>query len=145
MLNIKAAALSVVVAIGAIAGASSAASADTLRFTVDEDGGVGVGVEINDRYDRDRGPRWDRDRDGPRWDRDRDGPRPGWGGGYGRPAYGPACSPWRAEGKARDMGLRRARVVDVDGRKIVVVGRKWGERQTVIFGRSPNCPVRAVF
>lgn len=153
MIDFKAAALSAVVVFGAIAGAPAVAQADTLQFTIDEDG-VDVGVQANDRYEkryrerRDR-PRLREDRRGDEWDRrefrqhewrrDRD---------FRRPAYGewaPACSPWRAENKARDMGLRHARVVDVDRRKVVVQGRKWGERQTIIFGRSPSCPVRAVW
>jgi hypothetical protein len=51
------------------------------------------------------------------------------------------CTANRALNKAERMGIRRARVVDVDRRSITVRGRKWGDRVTVDFGRAPNCPV----
>jgi hypothetical protein len=51
------------------------------------------------------------------------------------------CSEGRALDKAERMGLRRARVTDVDRRTIEVSGRKRGDRVTVIFARAPNCPI----
>lgn len=52
-----------------------------------------------------------------------------------------ACSPDRAVSKARRMGLRDARVVDVGRRSITVRGRSYGDRVRITFGRSPSCPV----
>ena len=52
-----------------------------------------------------------------------------------------ACSPDRAVSKARRMGLRDARVVDVGRRSITVRGRSYGDRVRITFGRSPTCPV----
>ena len=81
-----------------------------------------------------------------------------FGGGYREPGVGVylgdddgpryrhrparrACTPDRALDKAERLGLRRARVVDVDRRTIEVRGRKHGDRVTLTFGRSPNCPI----
>jgi len=54
------------------------------------------------------------------------------------------CSPRKAVRKARRKGLRRARVIRVGHRGVVVSGRKWGERVIMGFGRSNRCPVRFV-
>jgi hypothetical protein len=51
------------------------------------------------------------------------------------------CTAGRALDKAERLGLRRARVVDVGRRTIEVSGRKFGDRVTVTFGRSPSCPI----
>jgi len=51
------------------------------------------------------------------------------------------CSPNRALDKAERMGLRRARVDFVSKRRIGVIGRRHGDRISVIFARSPGCPV----
>ena len=51
------------------------------------------------------------------------------------------CTPGRALDKAERIGLRHARVVDVDRRTIEVRGHKRGHRVNVTFGRSPNCPI----
>ncbi len=51
------------------------------------------------------------------------------------------CSEDRALDKAERMGLRRARVTDMDRRTIEVSGRKRGDRVTLIFARAPNCPI----
>lgn len=64
----------------------------------------------------------------------------GYGGGYG---YGPKCSPWKAEAKAKFMGLKNVHVVQVGPNKIVVKGKKWGQTRTVIFGRHASCPIKA--
>ena len=50
----------------------------------------------------------------------------------------------RALRKARNMGIRRAHVVRVNHRKIVVAGRRHGNRTIVGFARAPRCPVRFV-
>ncbi|MCJ8519296.1 hypothetical protein ABID21_002491 [Pseudorhizobium tarimense] len=75
----------------------------------------------------DRGD-WRRDRHHDRWD----GPRHHRGG---------RCAPWLAEEKARHMGLRRARVVDVDRRTVTVIGRDRHGRDRVVFANDRGCPV----
>jgi hypothetical protein len=75
--------------------------------------GLGIYVQY---HDRDRG-----------WDRRH----------HGRPG----CSPWRAEDKASRMGLRRARVVDVSRRAVVVVGRDRHGRDRIVFANERGCPV----
>jgi hypothetical protein len=70
----------------------------------------------------------DHHRGGDRWER----PRHDRGG---------RCSPGLAEAKARDMGLRRARVVDVDRRTVTVVGRDRHGRDRIVFANDRGCPV----
>lgn len=94
-----------------------------------------VGVYIEDGY-RDGG-RWDNRNDG-RWDNRDDGR---WGGRPGHGRWDRRCTPDRALDKADRMGLRRARIVDVNRRSITVSGRKYGERVAITFARAPNCPV----
>jgi hypothetical protein len=53
----------------------------------------------------------------------------------------PGCAPWLAEEKARGMGLRRARVVDVSRRTVTVVGRDHYGRDRVVFANARGCPV----
>lgn len=54
------------------------------------------------------------------------------------------CSPRKAVRKAKRRGVRRAHVVRVGKRGVVVAGRKWGERVVIGFGRNRSCPVRFV-
>ena len=54
------------------------------------------------------------------------------------------CNPRKAVRKARRKGLRRAHVVRVGHRGVIVAGRKWGDRVVVGFGRHRSCPVRFV-
>ena len=54
---------------------------------------------------------------------------------------GRECTPNRAVDKAERLGLRRARVVDVDRRTIDVMGRRYGDRVVLTFARVPGCPV----
>ena len=63
--------------------------------------------------------------------------------GGDRTYYRPAriCTPNRAVNKAERLGLRRARVVDVNRRTIKVSGRQHRDRVTVTFGRHGNCPI----
>lgn len=51
------------------------------------------------------------------------------------------CGPEMALWKAERMGVRRARVVDVDRRSIDVVGRSRGDRVYLTFARVPGCPL----
>ena len=91
------------------------------------------------------------DRDGPQL-RYREGCNPNYEdcydrGDYDRRGYYEAeyrgCTPDRALRKAERMGIRRARVVDVDRRSIEIRGRdRDGERVYVTFGRRDrSCPV----
>ena len=73
-----------------------------------------------------------------------DGYRHGGGQGWGRPDRGrdrDRCAPWMAEEKANRMGLRRARVVDVSPRRVVVAGFDRGGRDRVVFANVRGCPV----
>jgi hypothetical protein len=81
----------------------------------------------------------DHHRGGDRWD----GPRHDRGDRWERPRHdrGGRCSPGLAEAKARDMGLRRARVVDVDRRTVTVVGRDRHGRDRIVFANDRGCPV----
>lgn len=64
---------------------------------------------------------------------------------WDRPRYRvKRCSPRKAVRKARRQGLRRAHVVRVGHRGVIVAGRQWGERVVVGFGRHRSCPVRFV-
>ena len=71
---------------------------------------------------------WHDDRRRDRWD----GPRHHRGG---------RCSPGLAEEKARHMGLRRARVVDIDRRTVTVIGRDRHGRDRIVFANDRGCPV----
>jgi hypothetical protein len=52
-----------------------------------------------------------------------------------------ACSERMAVEKARDMGIRHARVGRVGRRTIEVTGQRWNRRVAVRFTRAPGCPV----
>ena len=116
--KLKTAALSALIAFGAIAAVPAAAQAEGLylNYGSGHHSGVGIGVQIGD-YDRDY-------RD---YRRDR--------------RHFRGCTPNRALNKAERLGLRRAHVVDVDRRTIKVSGRKYGERVRITFARAPHCPV----
>ncbi|MDW5312956.1 hypothetical protein [Rhizobium sp. PL01] len=102
------------------------ASADTLTLGLHSSGVVDVQYR-------------DRDRDGYGDERDWDGDRrhrPGWGGDRrGR------CDPRLAQEKARDFGMRRARVVDVSPRRVVVEGMRRGDYRSMVFANARGCPV----
>ncbi|MFD1747053.1 hypothetical protein ACFSE1_16385 [Rhizobium helianthi] len=51
------------------------------------------------------------------------------------------CAPWLAEEKASRMGLRRARVIDVNRRVVVVGGFDRGGRDRIVFANVRGCPV----
>ncbi len=71
-----------------------------------------------------------------------DGYRHGGHQGWGRPDRGrDRCAPWLAEEKANRMGLRRARVVDVSPRRVVVAGFDRGGRDRIVFANVRGCPV----
>jgi hypothetical protein len=118
--KLKTAALSALIAFGAIAAVPAAAQAEGLylNYGSGHHSGVGIGVQIGD-YDRYDYRDYRRD----------------------RRHHFRGCSPERALNKAERMGLRRARVVDVDRRTIEIAGRKYGERVRLTFARAPNCPI----
>jgi hypothetical protein len=68
------------------------------------------------------------------------GPGPD-GPGFGRPRRG--CDEWQAVETARDYGLRHARVVRADPRKVVVEGRGRGGWGRIVFANVRGCPVIA--
>jgi hypothetical protein len=65
----------------------------------------------------------------------------GWNGPRHRPDRRDNCSPRLAEDKASRMGLRRARVVDVSRRVVVVSGFDRGGRDRVVFANVRGCPL----
>lgn len=52
-----------------------------------------------------------------------------------------SCSAWQAARKAERLGMRRARVVDVNRRVIRVVGRANHGRTQMVFARTRGCPI----
>jgi hypothetical protein len=64
---------------------------------------------------------------------------PGWNGG---PRYGRGvCAPGHALQKARAMGIRHARIVDVNHRVVRVDGRDRGGFVRAVFANDRGCPV----
>ena len=119
--KLRTAALSAVIGLGALAAMPTTAQADGLYLNFG--GGhrdAGIGIQLGGRDSAHyRHNRYDR--------RDRRDFR--------------ACSPNRAVNKAERMGVRRARVFDVDRRTIEVAGLKHGRRVHLTFGRAGNCPI----
>ncbi|GAA4117679.1 hypothetical protein ACFFTN_09165 [Aminobacter aganoensis] len=132
--KIKTAALSALIGFSTLAAIPASAQADGLYLNLGQ-GEPRVGIYVQDGY-RD-GNRWDNRNDG-RWDNRNDGR---WGNRPDHGRWDRRCTPDRALDKADRMGLRRARVVDVNRRTITVSGRKYGERVAISFARAPNCPV----
>ncbi|MBN9054252.1 hypothetical protein JQ506_11885 [Shinella sp. PSBB067] len=127
--------LAAALGLGALTASVPAASAAGLSITVEPVGYRNGFLQVQD-YDggweredfrgrRDRGDRWD-DR---RPDR-----RPGEWGRRGR------CSPELAIAKARDFGLRRARIVDMSPRRVVVEGFRHGDYRRIVFANDRGCP-----
>ena len=103
---------------------AASASAETLSFGVHSGNIVEVQYGGGYRDERDWGRGWDRDRR-PGWDHDRRG----------------RCAPWIATDKARDYGLRRAQVVHMSPRRVVVEGRRHGDYRQIVFANARGCPV----
>jgi hypothetical protein len=114
--SIKTAALSALVGLGTLAAIPAHADSLYLGFGNNQDPRFGV-------YAGD---------DGYRRDYRRDDRRDDWRRG---------CSPDRALDKAERMGLRRARIVDVNRRVVKVVGRQYGDRVVVVFANERGCPI----
>ena len=60
----------------------------------------------------------------------------GWGGRRNRGH----CAPWLAVEKARDHGVRRARVADVTRRRVVVEGWRHHRYTRIAFANVARCP-----
>ncbi|MER8826372.1 hypothetical protein NKH73_10135 [Mesorhizobium sp. M0938] len=112
--TIKMTTLSALISLGTLAAVPAHADSIYLGFGNDNDPRVGVYTGDDDGYRR--GHRRDRD-----WRR--------------------SCSPDRALGKAERMGLRRARIVDINRRTVKVAGRQYGDRVLVVFGNERGCPI----
>ncbi len=52
-----------------------------------------------------------------------------------------ACSPVLAVQKARERGMRNARIADITPRRVVVIGRDRHGPDRVVFANVPGCPV----
>lgn len=113
--------------IGLAAIAAVPAQAGGVYFTLGNSGQVAGGVVTSD-VEQVHHRRWHRH--GPvygRWHR----PAPIYRG----------CSQGDAVRKAWRMGLRRAHVVRMNGRVIVVQGRNYRGPDRVAFARAPGCPI----
>jgi len=112
--TLKSAALAALVGLGTLGAIPAHADSLYLGFGNNHDPRFGVYTGDDDGYRRD----WRRD--------DR-----GWRG----------CPPERALDKAERMGLRRARVVDMDRHTVKVAGRQYGDRVVVVFANERGCPI----
>lgn len=125
--------LAAVLGLGALTASVPAASAAGLSVTIDNVGYRNGFLQVQDYDGGWDGERRGHDRD--RWDRREDRRHGGgWGGRRGR------CSPDLAVAKARDIGLRRARIVDVSRSKVVVEGFRRGEYRRIVFANDRGCP-----
>ena len=116
--------LAAVLGLGALTAFAPAASAANIELSVEQVGYRNGFLEVRDH---------DRGRD--RWDRRHDRRHGNWGGGRGR------CDIGLAVAKARDFGLRRARVADVTPRKVVVEGFRYQGYSRMVFANDRHCPV----
>ncbi|MFN3548944.1 MAG: hypothetical protein ACK4U0_15770 [Mesorhizobium sp.] len=66
---------------------------------------------------------------------------PGWHGGPRGGRHNGFCAPGHALQKANWMGIRHARVVDVNFRTVRVDGRKHGMPVRAVFANDRGCPV----
>jgi hypothetical protein len=119
--------LAAILGLGALSASVPAASAAGLDVTVETVGYRSGFLEVRDS------DRWDRGRD--RWDRRHD--RRDRHGDWGRRGR---CSPDLAIAKARDAGLRRARIVDMSPRRVVVEGFRRGDYRRIVFANDRHCP-----
>ncbi|SMH50683.1 hypothetical protein [Mesorhizobium australicum] len=117
---LKTAFLSALIGLGALGAAPASAQSGVYLGLGGGHHGPSVGVWFGDsghsyrRYDRRHDRRWEHRR---------------------------GCSAGQALNKAERMGIRHARVVDIDRRSVDVRGRKYGERVRVSFARAPGCPL----
>ena len=115
--------LAAVLGLGAITVSVPAASAADIQLSI-EQVGYRSGFYVVQDYDR----------GGDRWGRRHERRHGDWGR-RGR------CDLGFAVAKARDHGLRRARVTDVTPRKVVVDGFRRGGYSRIVFANDRHCPV----
>lgn len=115
--------LAVVLGLGALTASMPAASAADITLSIEKVGYRNGFYAVHDRDGR-----------GDRWDRRHDRRAGAWGRG-GR------CDLRFAVAKARDHGLRRARVADVTGRKVVVEGFRRDGYGRIVFANDRHCPI----
>lgn len=113
--------LAAVLGLGALTATVPTASAAGLDVTIETVGYRNGFLEIHDNG-------WGRGR----WDRRHE--RRHEMGRRGR------CSPDLAVAKARDFGLRRARIVDMSPRRVVVDGYRHGGFSRIVFVNDRGCP-----
>jgi len=123
--------LAAVLGLGALT-AAVPASAAGLSVTIDNVGYRNGFLQVQDYDGGWNGDRRGRDRD--RWDDRRDRRHGDWGR-RGR------CSPDLAIAKARDFGMRRARIVDMSPRRVVVEGFRRGDYSRMVFINDRGCPI----
>lgn len=124
--------LAAVLGLGALTASVPAASAAGISVTIDNVGYRNGFLQVQD-YDGG----WERERRGrdrDRWDDRRDRRHGDWGR-RGR------CSPDLAIAKARDFGMRRARIVDMSPRRVVVEGFRRGDYSRMVFINDRGCPI----
>ena len=127
--------LAAVLGLGALT-AAVPASAAGLSVTIDNVGYRNGFLQVQD-YDGGWDNGWNGDRRGrdrDRWDDRRDRRHGDWGR-RGR------CSPDLAIAKARDFGMRRARIVDMSPRRVVVEGFRRGDYSRMVFINDRGCPI----
>jgi hypothetical protein len=73
----------------------------------------------------------------------RGGRRGDWGHERRHERRGDICVPGLALEKARYMGIRHARIVDVDRRTVQVRGFKYGRPSGAVFANDRHCPLIA--
>lgn len=112
---IKTAALAAFLGLGALVSAPAAAEADGLYLNFGRQHDSRFGIYAGDRDARHE------------WRRDRHRRH--------------ACTARQALGKARHMGVRRARIADEGRRTIKVAGRSHDGRVVIVFRRAPGCPI----
>ncbi|WP_411032845.1 hypothetical protein [Shinella sp. BYT-45] len=126
--------LAAVLGLGAMAASVPAASAAGIDVRIETVGYRNGFLQVQDRDGGRDGWGRDRDRGRDRWDRRDDRRHGGWGR-RGR------CSPDLAVAKARDFGLRRARIADMSPRRVVVEGFRRGDYRRIVFANDRGCPI----
>ena len=69
---------------------------------------------------------------------------PFFGPGFHSRSHHGICKPRRAVGKARSMGVRKARLVRRNLNRVGVKGRRHGHPVRVVFANRRHCPVIAL-
>ena len=115
--------LAAMLGLGALTAAAPVANASDIQLSIETVGYRNGFYEVHDQS-------WGRDR----WDRRQERRYGDWGR-RGR------CDLGFAVAKARDHGLRRARVADVTPRKVVVDGFRRDGYSRIVFANDRHCPI----